>query len=208
MRSYPNSPDAWAEMPVTLTDDELLVGGWQVMQAWERPLMEILAREVTARGGDILEVGFGMGIAARRILHHGCDTYTVIEAHPVIAQMAREWADRQEVPCEVLEGTWQEIAPTLPPRFDGVLFDTYPLSREERGRNHFPFIPVAASLLALGGTFVCYSDDTVDFRSEHLALLLRSFRQVTLLRVDELEPVDGCEYWSENHMVVPVARRM
>lgn len=206
MGSYPESPEQWQDMPVELTESELRIGGWQVMQAWEEPLMEVLAREVTSQGGDILEVGFGMGISASKIVAHGCSSYTVIEMHPVVAEAARKWASAQDVPCTVIEGAWQDVVPSLETQYAGILFDTYPLSAEERGRNHFPFIPFAPSLLQQNGLFVCYSDDTVDFRSEHLKLLLDHFDEVKLIKVSELEPVEGCEYWADNHMIIPVAR--
>lgn len=206
MGIYPDTPEKWREMPVELNDSELRIGDWQVMQAWEEPLMEALAREATARGGDILEVGYGMGISAEKILAHGCRSYTVIEIHPVIAEAARSWAAKQDVPCTVLEGAWQDVVPTLAANFDGILFDTYPLSAEERGKNHFPFIEIAPTLLRENGLFVCYSDDTVSFRTEHLELLLTHFDEVKLVKVTDLQPVEGCEYWSESHMVIPVAR--
>ncbi len=207
MKSYAETFQRWNEMPVELTEDQLLVGDWQVMQSWEAPLMEVLAEEVTASGGHILEIGFGMGISANRIVAHGCASYTVIEMHPGIVSNARKFAAEQSLPCEVIEGAWQDVVPLLDRRFDGVLFDTYPLSAEERGKNHFSFIPVAPSLLRGSGVFVCYSDDTKRFRSEHLELLLTHFDEVTLRKVTGLEPPKDCEYWQHGHMVIPAARR-
>jgi guanidinoacetate N-methyltransferase len=206
MREYPMTADAWSTMEVRVTDSELTIGGWQVMQTWEEPLMDVLASEVTTRGGDILEVGFGLGISAGQIIEKGCQSYTVIEAHPEIAENARKWGARQAVPVEVIEGTWQAVTPTLDRHFDGILFDTFPLTPEERGRNHFAFIPIAPRLLREGGMLVHYSDETVDFRMEHLRLLLESFNEVRLIRVDGLEPPPDCEYWSSSQMIIPVAR--
>lgn len=207
MKSYAETFQRWNEMPVALTEDQLLVGGWQVMQSWEAPLMDVLAQEVTAGGGDILEIGFGMGISANQIVANGCTTYTVIEIHPGIAANARKFASEQNLPCEVIEGAWQDVVPSLDRQFDGVLFDTYPLSGEERGKNHFSFIPVAPSLLRDSGVFVCYSDDTKQFRSDHLELLLTHFDEVTLHKVTGLVPPKDCEYWKHSHMVIPAARR-
>lgn len=36
--------------------------GLQVMMQWEQPLMEIHADLVCQRGGDVLNVGFGLGL--------------------------------------------------------------------------------------------------------------------------------------------------
>lgn len=206
VKDYPAQPKDWCKMPVTLNESELLIGGWQVMQSWEEPLMQVMAREVTAQGGDILEIGFGMGISARKIMQYGCNSYTVIEAHPVIVEKAEEWGSMQRIPVTVIEGLWQDVVPTLTNQFDGIFFDTYPLSEQERHRNHFPFIPIAPRLLRKNGVLVYYSDETTEFRAEHLQLLLTYFDEVKLIKVAGLCPNAYCEYWKESNMIVPVAR--
>ena len=206
-KDYPRIPAEWVQLPAVYTDLELTIGNWQVMQAWERPLMQILANAVASSHGDVLEVGFGMGLSAQAIIDSGCRSYTVIEAHPVVAEAARAWARRQAVPARVIEGFWQDVVPSLGPDFDGILFDTYPLTAAERHCNHYPFIPIAPRLLRGDGVLTYYSDETLDFRSEHLALLLNNFADIRLLRVDGLQPFDGCEYWTTSHMVVPIARK-
>lgn len=206
-KSYPDVREDWCHMEVALDSVELSVGGWQVMQAWERPLMARLAREVTRNAGDILEIGFGMGISANEIAACGCDSYTVIEAHPRIADMARDWCERQPFPASVIEGFWQDAIEGIGQQFDGILFDTYPLSAMERGQNHFEFIPHAPALLKDSGILTLYSDETIEFRTAHMALLLASFAEVRLVRVDDLRPPDGCEYWQSSTMVIPVASR-
>ncbi len=204
MRHYPSKSSEWASFGIELTDDELLIGGWQVMQRWEEPLMRVLAAEVTKHRGDILEVGFGMGISARAIVDCGCDSYTVIEAHPVVADAARAWGEQPAVPVTVIEGFWEDVVPDLQKRFDGILFDTYPLSEQERSRNHYPFIGKARPLLNAGGRLAVYSDETTDFRPEHLKLWLENFDEVRLVKVEGLEPPADCEYWSTSTMVIPV----
>jgi guanidinoacetate N-methyltransferase len=206
-KQYPSTPAEWVNLPAVFTDSELTIGEWQVMQTWERPLMGILAKAVASSHGDILEVGFGMGLSAQAIVDSGCRSYTVIEAHPTVAQAARAWAARQPVPTRIIQGFWQDVVPELEADFDGILFDTYPLTVEERHCNHYPFIPVAPRLLRTGGTLTYYSDETQEFRAEHLALLLNNFADVRLIRVDGLQPFEGCEYWGSSHMVVPIARK-
>ena len=42
----------------------------EVMMRWETPIMEKSAAFVCENGGDILEIGFGMGIASDAIQTH------------------------------------------------------------------------------------------------------------------------------------------
>lgn len=207
MSKYPNRPKEWRDMPVLITEDDLLIGGWQVMQTWEQPIMELMAEEITSSGGDILEIGFGMGISASEITKRKCKSYTVIEAHPVIVKYAKRWAQFQEVEINIIEGFWQDIIPKINKKYDGILFDTYPLTPDERSKNHFSFIPVAPRLLNQNGLFTYYSDENINFRPEHLKLLLKNFDSIKLLKVNNLEPPNTCEYWSDSCMVIPVASK-
>ena len=208
MKGYPKKWRDWTKMPAILTELELVIGGWQVMQAWEHPLMEVMAAEVTSNSGDILEIGYGMGISAREIIKRGCRSYTIIEAHPEVAAVAREWAKQQSVLIDVIEGFWQDVVSDLGKQFDGILFDTYPLSEEERHCNHFAFIPVAPSLLRHQGLFTYYSDETVSFRAEHMKLLLTHFSEVKLIKIAKLKPYSDCEYWDQSEMIIPVAKKL
>ncbi len=203
------TPDDWRSLSVVLTDTELLIGGRQVMQAWERPLMQVLAREVTASHGDILEIGFGMGMSAQAILQSGCRTYTVIEAHPEIAANARRWGQEQSTLVTVLEGFWQDVAPNLLVDFDGILFDTFPICQEEAHINPAAMIPTMQRLLRPGGILTYYSGVTAGFPDDQLRLLLADFDEVKLIKVCGLEPypAPACDYWNQGSMVIPVARK-
>ena len=53
-----------------------------VMMDWEEPMMSASAAYVCEGGGDILEIGFGMGIAANYIQSHSIDSHTICEIHP------------------------------------------------------------------------------------------------------------------------------
>ena len=55
-----------------------------VMMSWENDLMKHHAKLVTQNGGDILEIGFGMGISAQFIQDFGCASHTIVESHPEI----------------------------------------------------------------------------------------------------------------------------
>ena len=67
-----------------------------IMMAWEHPLMKRHAEIVCQNGGDILEIGFGMGISAQYIQEYDIDSHTIIEIHPEIAEKAREWAEDKD----------------------------------------------------------------------------------------------------------------
>jgi guanidinoacetate N-methyltransferase len=198
-----SDPVGWRSKPVGLDPNGgLLIGSEQVMQYWERPLMRQLAAFATRRGGRVLEVGFGLGISASYVMEAGCEEYCVVEAHPVIAERARQWGKAQPVPVRVIEDFWQNAVGTIG-RFDGVLFDTFPMNAEERSRNHFPFLGQAPRLLNEGAYLTYYSDETRDFRPEHLRLILENYSCVELAVVDGLKVPAECRYWSSDHMGLP-----
>ncbi|MCG8589832.1 MAG: hypothetical protein MJE66_11125 [Proteobacteria bacterium] len=70
---------SWQSSPAQLDETELLIENQQVMQAWEKPLMRSLAQAAAQGHGDVLEVGFGMGISASYLQEAGLRSYTVIE---------------------------------------------------------------------------------------------------------------------------------
>ena len=99
-----------------------------VMMEWERPLMEAHAARLCAAGGDVLNVGFGMGIIDGLIAEHAPRSHTIMEAHPAVLERMRAdgWGERRGV--RILAGRWQESVPLLladGTQFDGIFFDTY-----------------------------------------------------------------------------------
>jgi guanidinoacetate N-methyltransferase len=204
-REYPQGRDQWRGLPVKLSDDRLDIGGFQVMQRWEGPLMLAMAERVMIdrpRAGQILEVGFGMAISANMIMSHEPTSYTVIEAHPEIAENARQWGVEQSVPVTVHEGFFQDVAPELDERFDGILFDPYPITADEWFTYHLEFMPIARDLLRPGGTFVYFAGQTTRFSEEHAEAMLKLFDDVRLFRVGGLEVPEDCDYWHGDDMVL------
>ena len=57
-------------------------GEFEVMMDWEDSLMSASAAYVCENGGDILEIGYGMGISAGYIQSHSISSHTIIENHP------------------------------------------------------------------------------------------------------------------------------
>ena len=62
---------------------------WQVMMSWEDPIMKASADYVCGNGGNILEIGFGMGISANYIQANDINSHTIIENHPQVIEKVR-----------------------------------------------------------------------------------------------------------------------
>lgn len=100
-----------------------LDSGQFVMMEWESELMEKQAKIVTQNGGDILEVGFGMGISAQFIQNFGCDTHTIIESHPQVMDRLRHWAENKPS-VRIIEGDWFDLADEIVrTKYDGIFYD-------------------------------------------------------------------------------------
>ena len=70
---------------------------FQVMMDWETPIMKRSAEWVTNGGKaeSVLEIGYGMGIAASFIQAYQPDQHTIMELHPNIAERAEEYANQR-----------------------------------------------------------------------------------------------------------------
>ncbi len=200
---------SWTGSRAEYTPSELIIEGQQVMQDWEEPLMKAMAEIVTESKGDIVEVGFGMGISASYI-QEGCPrSHSIIECNHDVIKAFTEW--KHTYPgrdIRLLQGRWQEVVESLQ-EYDGVFFDTYPTSEEEFEQSVInsinfaeAFIPAAAKLLRPGGVFTYYTNEIDSFSRRHQRLLLRHFSSFTLSIVRSLVPPEDCHYWWADSMAV------
>ena len=96
---------------------------YEVMMDWEDSLMSASAAYVCQNGGDILEIGFGMGISAGYIQSHSINSHTIIENHPQVIEKLKIWAqDKPNV--NIVEGDWYDVKNQLS-TYDGVFYDTF-----------------------------------------------------------------------------------
>lgn len=94
-----------------------------VMDTASKGLMEMYSHIVCQNGGDVLDVGFGMGFSANK-MYELSNSYTCIEINPQIYERAKEWAkDKPNV--EIIFGDWIDVIPTLDKKFDGIFMDTH-----------------------------------------------------------------------------------
>lgn len=200
----------WSRSTATYTGDELLIEGQQVMQNWEIPLMLRLAEVVTEGRGDVLEVGFGLGLSATFIEDLGVRSHTIVEFNSEVAEVARAWAERRPPgsDIEILHGSWQERCPRLG-LFDGMIWDAFPTSEREFDQYVLrdstvaeSFFPVASAHLRKGGIFTYYTNEEDSLSRRHQRCLLRYFSSFGVEVVSGLRPPDDCEYWWSDRMCV------
>tara|TARA_R100000458_G_C8231559_1_gene213097 strand:- start:268 stop:831 length:564 start_codon:yes stop_codon:yes gene_type:complete len=99
------------------------LGEVQVMMDWEDSIMKASADYVCEGGGDILEIGFGMGIAANYIQANSITSHTIVEIHPQIIEKAKAWAIGKSN-VTIVEGDWYTIKDSLS-TYDGIFYDTW-----------------------------------------------------------------------------------
>ncbi len=205
-----HSKREWKTAHAVFTKHVLKIFGHPVMEDWEVPYMKKLAEIATAQEGTVLEVGFGMGISARYIQKEKISKHIIIEANHEVAEHARAFAKHAKNPVETIEGLWEEVIEQIPDEsLDGILFDTYPLSKEEIHQNHFFFFEVAHRKLKTGGIFTYYSDEIDSFHPRHLQRLVDAgFNKADISGdVVRVTPPTNCEYWKSNTILAPIVRK-
>ena len=95
----------------------------EVMMDWEDPLMSASAAYVCEGGGNILEIGFGMGISAGYIHSHSIASHTIIENHPNVIPKVQEWADKKSN-VTIITGSWYDVKDSLS-TYDGIFYDAF-----------------------------------------------------------------------------------
>ena len=95
----------------------------QVMMNWEAPIMSASAAYICQNGGDILEIGFGMGISAGYIQSHSITSHTIVENHPDIIPRAQAWASGKSN-VTIVTGSWYNVRDNLS-TYDGLFYDTW-----------------------------------------------------------------------------------
>lgn len=97
----------------------------EVMGDWETPLMRKHAELCCHNGGDILEIGFGMGIFATAAQKIGVKSHTIVESHPQVLERLYEWAQGNPN-IIIIEGDWFDMISKINSRqYDGIFFDTH-----------------------------------------------------------------------------------
>ena len=186
----------------------------QIMEEWQLPLMEAMAGIAARSGGDVLEVGFGRGISATLMQHHGVRSHTIIECNPSVVERFERWQGAYPGrDIRLVPGLWQDTIAGLD-RFDAIFFHTYPLDEDESiellARSvtfAAHFFPVAAEHLRPGGVFTYLSGEMDSLSRSHQRLLLDHFGSFRVQRVALDVPPDVRDAWWADTMAVVEAVR-
>ena len=143
---------------LNFTDESILTEyGGQVMMNWESPIMEKAAQYICHNKGDVLEIGFGMGICADYIQAQGVNSHTIIEIHPQILEKLNTWANGKSN-VTIIEGDWANLS--LTDTYDGIFIDTY-------GDDNWSNFKSFALARAKSGAKITYWNNFEDKRNEH-----------------------------------------
>lgn len=190
-----------------LSDDE-------IMEDWQIPVMQAMAAEVTAAGGDVLEVGFGRGVGSDFIQAGGVRSHTIVECNDSVVARYRQWRDGYpKADIRLLHGLWQDVMPQAG-QFDGIFFHTYPLNEDEFVESVLKtstfaenFFDVAARHLRPGGVFTYLTAEPDSLSRAHQRALLSRFAEVKLRMIRDLPvPDDTRDALWTRHMVLVTVR--
>ena len=200
--------ERWVNYKASFFKNELQINRFQVMQKWEDNYMKNLASVVTKKGGDILEIGFGLGLSAGYIQRsRKIKSHVIIECHPDVIQRAQRMFINQisKGKMTLINGFWEDITQKFKDEsFNGILFDTNPLNQEVVFFHFFPFFKEAYRLLRKRGVFTYFSDEPKEFSKKHLNQL----KAVRFSKIDykicRVNPSESCRYWKHNTILVPI----
>lgn len=218
LKHFPNSDKEWIEASpengrleiVNKTKDHtLMINGFQVMQSWEKPIMKSMG-EIVKCDDTVLEVGYGLGICSNFIREKNPKLHVIIECNSYIASLAKDKYKNEIASGKmvVIEALWQQVDENYfkdeyeLEGFDAIVFDTFPLKKDELKRNHFKFFETANNWLISNGRFSYFSDQPDFLEESHQKLIFEIFPEA-VVRFNRVyvTPFEPCEYWHKNNIL-------
>ena len=148
---------AFKDTILTFEDDKIITDDdREVMMSWEAPIMEKSAEYVCQSKGDILEIGFGMGICSDYIQAQDINSNTIVEIHPQIIEKLKVWAEDKDN-VTIVEGDWNSASLET---YDGIFIDTF-------GDENWSSFKAFALDKGRSGAKITYWNNFTDNRNEH-----------------------------------------
>ncbi len=213
--------DALAKRFVAGSDEHRLadrtqaeLGDDEIMEDWQTPIMQAMADAVTDQVGDVLEIGFGRGVASEMIQAGAPRSHTIVECNDAIVRRFHDWRERHSAAdIRLIHGKWQDTVDQFQ-QYDGVFFHTYPLTEQEfvdyvassvTFAEHF--FSAAAEHLRPGGVFTYLTNEPDSLSREHQRLVLRYFRSFSLQKVSVSPPTDSRDdLWADSMVVIKAVK--
>lgn len=200
-------------VPRDLSEDRMT--DQEIMEDWQTPLMKSMADYGCCTHGDVLEIGFGRGVAATFIQQAGVRSHTIVEMNSFsISDFFLHWQKQfQDQDIRMIEGRWQDVTDQLQ-TYDTVFFHAFPMNEAEFVEHIVNsvtfaehFFSTAAALLRPGGAFVYMTTEIDSVSRRHQRSLFQHFDEVQM-KVEALDiPKDTKDAWWANSMVVLKAIR-
>ena len=177
------------------TKNSIMKDNQIVMHDWEDLMMKKHAEVVCQNGGDILEIGFGMGISADYIQSHDITSHTIIENDKKVYEKLLEWSkDKPNV--KTIFGDWITNLPEQ--KFDGIFRDTW---GEYLGKKVFPLKILKVCKV---GTIVTFFNNTNDKKTMYSETFFKD-KNINFYKVDIKIPdyVDYLPNYNRDRYYVP-----
>jgi guanidinoacetate N-methyltransferase len=217
-----NNKSGWSEATASYAGDDstLTILGKPVMESWEEPYMQKLASIAASNGGRVLEVGFGLGISASFVQKCPIEEHVIIEANQEVFKRLQAFANSAPHPVTPKLGLWEDVVSTLPDgSFDGILYDTYPLSEEDWHTHQFKFIRQAYRLLKPNGVLTyCnltswgnlkaqYPADQILFEKSQVPHLREAGFSNLQIEIVNVNPPKECQYYQAKTILAPIVKK-
>lgn len=182
----------------------------EIMEDWQVPIMRAMADVATEQQGDVLEIGFGRGVASEFIQDGSPRSHTVVECNDAIVDNFAQWRrSHADSDIRLIHGRWQDTVGQFE-QYDAIFFHTYPLNEEEfvdyvstsvTFAEHF--FDTAAAHLRDGGVFTYLTNEANSLSRQHQRLIFDRFRSFKLSKVAVNPPADSKDdLWADSMVVI------
>jgi len=176
------------------TDKSLIHNNHIVMHEWETDMMKRHAEIVCENGGDILEIGFGMGISSDFIQKQDIKSHTIIENNEIVYKKLTEWA-KNKPNVEIIFGDWETNLPNK--KFDGIFIDTW---GDSKSSFLFPLMILKCCDI---GTIVSFFNQITEETTKYKDMFKNSKMEFVKVKVKIPKYVDYLSSNKSNYYYVP-----